>query len=88
MVIYPNYVMVGGSIRIQFRKYAPKDIGLKSANLLSQLNFLDVVLLGDPDIDYLPDCPIEKWESEAYICLSEVKAIIGKINEDVISSKS
>ncbi len=53
--------------------------------MCSRLNFLDVVLLGDPDIDWLPSWPIEKWKSEAHICLSDVKVIISKINEDIIS---
>ncbi|GAN33204.1 MAG: hypothetical protein DYG83_02455 [Candidatus Brocadia sp. AMX2] len=76
-----------GSMRMQFREYAPETLWLKISNVLSELNFLDVVLLGDPYIDCLPRWPIEKWKSEAYICLSEVKVIISKINEDVISNK-
>lgn len=77
-----------GSMRMQFREYAPETLWLKISNVPSKLNFLDAVLLGDPDIDCLPHWPIEKWKSEAYICLSDVKDIISKINEEVISDKA
>lgn len=81
----PDFGSGWGSMRMQFRKYAPENLYLKISDLLSRLNFLDVVLLGDPDIDWLPRWPIEKWKSEAHICLSDVKVIISKINEDIIS---